>query len=76
MATTSLITNELRKGFRFCEIHNFWRKFFKYRILRVKIAPSRSPLVDVFEKRGAKSGEQDMQVIPIHLMICANSLCK
>ena len=50
MATTLLITNELRKSLHFCEIQDFRRKIFKYRILRVKNAPSRSPLVDVFSK--------------------------
>ena len=48
MATTLLITNELRKSLHFCEIQDFRRKILKYRILRVKTALSRSPLVDVF----------------------------
>jgi hypothetical protein len=43
-----MVLNELRKCLHFCEIPNFWRKIFKLRILRVKTAPSRSPLVDVF----------------------------
>ena len=44
-----LIFNELGKCFHFCEIHDFRRIFLKNRILHVKTAPSRSPLVDVFQ---------------------------
>ena len=43
-----MVFNRLRKLLHFREIHNFRRKILKYHILRVKITPSRSPLVDVF----------------------------
>ena len=45
-----MVFNGLEKRLDYCEIHDFRRKIFKYRIFRVKIAPSRSPLVDVISK--------------------------
>jgi hypothetical protein len=59
MAEIPLIINGLRKPLHFCEIHDFRRKFFKYRILRVKNRPFPFPLVDKKrrEERGERKGE-------------------
>ena len=50
MATTPLIINGLRKVPHFREIQDFGRKFFKYRILRVKMGVGEWALVDVFSR--------------------------
>ena len=49
-----LIINELDKPLHFCEIHDFWRKIFKFRILRVKMGVGCWVLVDVFRGAGRR----------------------